>query len=489
VEKYKVGAAVKRHILGIVGVSLGTFLVTAKFGGNGLLIYIPVVSAIIYLQIRYKIITKLALLISEAISHLISFILQVFMVIGGRKTSVSGWVNAQDWGEPSESLWGKSVKEKKHYITSHKITSYIVAIVVLIGLDFGLGITANHLYPVDPLNEEEKLTYVLINGENLEQIQKDGEKFKIDIDILYPLEANSDRLWQVSDGSSETLNYSKESGRMTVNPENYDYTIAVLGGSNAFGMAQEDSKTISSELSKILNTQGYKVKVENFGVPAYTTYQAAKLLEEKLEEGSRYDQVVVISGINDMQLGLYGEKVPKTLLDAEIEKYFSLNPLLFWADNSVVARITGYTKRIGRPVMVRQPQLIQNSQITYSDYANPNTKNSVEYNLKEGAEAFKKISQQYKIPIEFVWVPRKMVSLNREEGGAPNLTITLLNSRKKTVATIVKEENFTDLDKALIPSKCFVDEVHTINSCSKMQAELIAKNLVKKLKNKNLSSN
>lgn len=466
--------------LPILGIAVGFILVLSKFGVGGIIFYIPAVACLWFLQIKYKIVTKTGQMLASVISHILAFILQIFIVLGPVKTPSSGWVETKKWEEPSESLWGNSRKEKKHYQKSHQLRNWIGAVGVVVAVDMLLGTGSHYIYPQNIVEEDALLQSSGISGENLEKIQEDGLKFTYNPDILHPLEPGSAMLWGINGRTSDTINYSPDTGRKTVNPTTYDYKIAIIGGSSAFGLGQEDSQTIASELSELLSQKGYKAKVDNFGVPAYSTYQAARFIEQSLERGERYDLIVAITGFNDVQIGLTGAKIPATVFDAELATYFSKNPLLFWADRSLVARIVGYNKRGDYPLIAR----ITNVKTPGKEDSQKVVVEAVEYNLRKGSLALWEIQEKYKIPIEYVWAPRKSIVQARNSSESPTLMELRLQSSKNQVIDIMGLENFTDLDLVNLELDCFLDEVHTVNSCSQAQAEFMATNIIEKLERK-----
>ncbi len=83
-------------------------------------------------------------------------------------------------------------------------------------------------------------------------------------------------------------------------PEGATKEVWVLGGSAAFGEGQRDEHTIASELARASEAAGQPVRVRNFAVPGFTSYQEALLLEQLLARHPVPDLVVLYDGVNDV---------------------------------------------------------------------------------------------------------------------------------------------------------------------------------------------
>ncbi len=94
--------------------------------------------------------------------------------------------------------------------------------------------------------------------------------------------------------------------------------VWLLGGSAAFGVGQRDEHTIASEIARQSETAGRPVRVWNFAVPGFTSYQEALQLEQLLAVRHAPDLVILYDGMNDIGAQVaapYGEAtvLPATL--------------------------------------------------------------------------------------------------------------------------------------------------------------------------------
>ena len=79
--------------------------------------------------------------------------------------------------------------------------------------------------------------------------------------------------------------------------------IYFLGGSTMFGFNVADSETIPSEFVKLYIGRaadtGKAIRVFNFGIPYYYSYQELMLLSHLLYTGNRPDIIIQLDGLND----------------------------------------------------------------------------------------------------------------------------------------------------------------------------------------------
>lgn len=78
------------------------------------------------------------------------------------------------------------------------------------------------------------------------------------------------------------------------------YRIWMVGGSAAFGLGQRDHHTVASNLVRRAARSGVGLEVVNFGVPGFTTHQAASKAELLLRSELPPDMVVLYEGFNDV---------------------------------------------------------------------------------------------------------------------------------------------------------------------------------------------
>lgn len=76
--------------------------------------------------------------------------------------------------------------------------------------------------------------------------------------------------------------------------------IFFMGGSAAWALGSRDEFTIPSYLSRILNRQGPRFQVINYGVPGYTFMQGLIHLVLMLKEGQRPGYVIFYDGFNEV---------------------------------------------------------------------------------------------------------------------------------------------------------------------------------------------
>lgn len=89
-------------------------------------------------------------------------------------------------------------------------------------------------------------------------------------------------------------------------PDGATKEVWLLGGSAAFGEGQRDGHTIASELARASEAAGSPVRVRNFAVPGFTSYQEALLLEQQLAVLPAPDLVVLYDGVNDIAAQVAG---------------------------------------------------------------------------------------------------------------------------------------------------------------------------------------
>jgi len=87
------------------------------------------------------------------------------------------------------------------------------------------------------------------------------------------------------------------------NPASTDtIDIFFFGGSTTFGFNVADNETIPSQFLQLYQQkypQGKSVRVHNYGIPTYYSYQELMLFTKLIFEGKRPDAVVFLDGVND----------------------------------------------------------------------------------------------------------------------------------------------------------------------------------------------
>lgn len=118
--------------------------------------------------------------------------------------------------------------------------------------------------------------------------------------------------FELGDYDGQVVN-QRDGRRESSSPEGDDPAARIVwffGGSTMYGIGQRDAHTIPSVFARTAAEAGIPVEVENFGVPAYMTYQQALALEQALREGPPPDLVVFYGGFNDTFSGMLRPLVP-----------------------------------------------------------------------------------------------------------------------------------------------------------------------------------
>ncbi|MBN1530829.1 MAG: hypothetical protein JW895_17340 [Thermoleophilaceae bacterium] len=87
--------------------------------------------------------------------------------------------------------------------------------------------------------------------------------------------------------------------------------VFFFGGSAMFGLFQRDGHTIPSEVARLAERDGIRLRVSNYGRLAYVNWQEALLLQERVARGERPDLAVFYDGFNEIlgqfQLGPHSD--------------------------------------------------------------------------------------------------------------------------------------------------------------------------------------
>ncbi|QWG17062.1 SGNH/GDSL hydrolase family protein [Bradyrhizobium sediminis] len=95
--------------------------------------------------------------------------------------------------------------------------------------------------------------------------------------------------------------YARE--KIAMPPKDGDYWVFLVGGSTVADVRKPLGDRLSDHIERGLGTiDGRKVRVFNFGVPAYSTFNALSLLAGKLT-GLKPDMVIAYDGVNDAHNG------------------------------------------------------------------------------------------------------------------------------------------------------------------------------------------
>ena len=116
------------------------------------------------------------------------------------------------------------------------------------------------------------------------------------------------------------INVDAQGSRKTWNPDPIDgvkpKTVYVFGGSTTFGYGADDESTIPSFLSKLLNKNGHRYQVHNYGTNGSTFTAQVVRLTMLLRDGHRPDYVIFYGGANEVVAGSGGH--PEKVRDFEM---------------------------------------------------------------------------------------------------------------------------------------------------------------------------
>lgn len=188
--------------------------------------------------------------------------------------------------------------------------------------------------------------------------------------------------------------------------------------------------------------------------------------------------------------------MPATLIDSSVQlmrRYENSSLLRVWANSSLTTRIIGF-------IPPRKGSIIRRSGVSKENTESVKTSSNEEfsnlkkaektekfstditskalYNIDKGLEELSFIEKTYNIPVYYVWTPTKDASLYKRDSTNTSNTyiqkiLELQKVSKNYIKTQKKDNFFVDLDELEIPIECFVDIMHTVNSCSKIQADFI----------------
>src|SRR5579859_5472913 len=106
------------------------------------------------------------------------------------------------------------------------------------------------------------------------------------------------------DFSGKYFNVANGIRKTAFQPQNYQHTIYVVGGSAIYDSEVPDEYTLPSQLQQLFNTQdGNKYRIENLGsITVNLVQQVARLKTVHLDQG---DIVIFYDGVNDVVESLY----------------------------------------------------------------------------------------------------------------------------------------------------------------------------------------
>ena len=395
-----------------------------------------------------------------------SFVLGAMLVVFVTRC-VSPRKDQGSWqGSPARGVSSSAYSKIPRTRSWRSVVRSATALILLVAIvDTAIGSMLPDPPLVDPSERLENLPSVL-PGDIEYQVQLDGEE-------LY-LTPTPGARWRLDNVNSVTTNWDADTGRKTygsssVTPDSQ--RVAVIGGSSAFGLGQSDDMTIASGLAEALSIAGKNIQVSNFGMPGYTTVQAVRDLDDRIQKGLRVDVVVAYTGVNEVYLGFGGRRVPQTLLEGATK--IPDGPIAWWLNNSAIARITG------RDPVFRKPLMRLVSQETNSDGSwklsgrpfGESVKDSL-YNLEEGYEALQELAQKYKLKIVFVyqptWLEAQLVPIDRKALDLDDFAREMLGSAWAEVRYLFLNAHNDVIDAShFVDYKiCWIDISHTRGKCS-----------------------
>lgn len=356
------------------------------------------------------------------------------------------------------------------------VRSTSILFFVLAALDVAVGSVIAHP-PLIPTNERIESAPSVEPGDIEYQVQLDGEEL-----FLSPTEGPR---WYQNTVRSQTTNWEDATGRKTYTPSKTSVSprrIAIIGGSSAFGLGQSDYETIASELARTLPSVGQDAEIMNFGVPAYTTFQAVRDIENRIERGLQVDEVVAYTGFNDVALGFYGRRVPQTLLDGAEAPPRS--PLAWYANHSAVARLLGHQPSRRKPIVWRVLNTNFDGTWELSTRTGVEASRDALYNLEQGYEALQSLSRDHSVRVTFVyqptWFEASLAAIDTGLVAMDDLSRELVGGRWGAVRTQFLKDHPDAIDAARFVDgePCWLDYSHTRGICSSAIARQIVKHPV-----------
>jgi hypothetical protein len=276
-----------------------------------------------------------------------------------------------------------------------------------------------------------------------------------------------DGLWSLAPLGSPLVNIDAGGERRTTGGAPGGVTVALLGGSAAFGLGQGDDETLASNLALLLNTNStVPVTVRNFGTPGWTTFEAAKDLERRLRQGEHIDLAVTYAGANEFYLAVMGEEAPSSMIDVVNERRGapSENLVEHWLDRSLLSRLGGRDPRVAEtPLRVYGNQSDTVFEGDPSQLDSMRVLESTLFNYTEGDRVLRELAARYDFEVLHVLQPMRWDIVDR-----------LLTTAKKSLSEEVP--GVLDLSGTLA-DECFFDEVHTAEPCSRRLAETVAREI------------
>lgn len=235
--------------------------------------------------------------------------------------------------------------------------------------------------------------------------------------------------------------------------------VAFFGGSVMFGVGQRDEHTIPSAFARIAEENGVPVIVDNYGFPAWVTWQEQQYLERLLADGEQYDMAIFLDGFNEFDVQMTDFNPDPThhsavVLDGLISDFREQRAQPPEALDGLAELADSYRRNSGAwrlydTITDRAPTI-------------PGIADAVPGTPEEQTEAaldiygralgrVQDIADDHQLPVRYFWQPRAA-------GWDPAITDRL-------------PEQVTDLTHVFDGQQCFYDVVHTDEPCARTMAQ------------------
>ena len=96
----------------------------------------------------------------------------------------------------------------------------------------------------------------------------------------------------------------RDGHRISYQPKDPELTVWYFGGSTMVGLAQRDEHTIPSEIARLAEADGIRIRSVNFGVESYNGYQETMAFADALAKDDPPDLVVFYDGVNELSTAI-----------------------------------------------------------------------------------------------------------------------------------------------------------------------------------------
>lgn len=389
---------------------------------------------------------------------------------GRRAEFRTGWVKSTT----SSAVSNASFRRSDLSLAPRSLRRFAaLALILLVGVDLLSGAAWPVGTAITGLERLES-TPGVVPGDIEYAVQRDGEHFY--------LKADGAGEWTQPFFSSATTNWDPVKGRRTpASVPGSPLSIAVVGGSAAFGLGQQDSDTVPNQIASSLALSGVPASVSNLGVIAWTTHQAALDLRARFERGEKYDIVVAYTGFNDLVLGMNGRRVPANLFTDSLKPDRSF--LSRWADHSALARVLGREPVRQKPIVWRV--LTDDFDGTWRSGTRDwkwGSNDDIIHNLNTGYAELRDVTSEYGAALIWAqqpnWFEAGVVKSQEGYGGFDSFERELIGdwwgSATEEFFSNKPDTTILDLRHVLDGRPCWIDFSHTRGKCSTAVASHVA---------------